>query len=139
MKYIFYIIYNTIAVAIYSYSYNLLTNCDTLKSQGPRLYQGFNTSTCTMLTYDHILKQSSESESTNYNLTQETIALSHSHQQFTKQWNIIMSQISYVTFRSKHTCESQLFITINDIAKEIDRNLQVDAALLEFLTKQLTQ
>ena len=35
-------------------------------------------------------------------------------------------------FRSKHFCESQLFITINDIAKQIDTNLQVDAAILDF-------
>jgi len=35
-------------------------------------------------------------------------------------------------FRSKHSCESQLLITINDIAKDIDRNLQVDAAILDF-------
>ena len=36
-------------------------------------------------------------------------------------------------FRSKHSCESQLYITINDIAKQIDSNLQVDAAILDFL------
>ena len=35
-------------------------------------------------------------------------------------------------FRSKHSCESQLFITISDIAKQIDTNLQVDAAILDF-------
>jgi len=35
-------------------------------------------------------------------------------------------------FRSKHSCESQLLITINGIAKDIDRNLQVDAAILDF-------
>ena len=35
-------------------------------------------------------------------------------------------------FRSKHSCESQLFITINDIAKRIDENLQVDTAILDF-------
>ena len=35
-------------------------------------------------------------------------------------------------FRSKHSCETQLLITINDIAKGIDRNLQVDAAILDF-------
>ena len=35
-------------------------------------------------------------------------------------------------FRSKHSCGSQLFITINDIAKQIDTNLQVDAAILDF-------
>ena len=35
-------------------------------------------------------------------------------------------------FRSKHSCETQLLITVNDIAKDIDRNLQVDAAILDF-------
>ena len=34
--------------------------------------------------------------------------------------------------RSNHSCESQLFITINDIAKQIDKNLQVDTAILDF-------
>ena len=33
-------------------------------------------------------------------------------------------------FISKHCCESQLFITINDIAKRMDNNHQVDAAML---------
>ena len=45
-------------------------------------------------------------------------------------------------FRFKHSCESQLFITINDIAEQIDTNLQVDAAILDFsklLIKYLTQ
>ena len=35
-------------------------------------------------------------------------------------------------FRSKYYCETQLLITINDIAKDIDRNLQVDAAIPDF-------
>jgi len=35
-------------------------------------------------------------------------------------------------FRSKHSCESQLLITIIDIAKGIDNNLQIDAAILDF-------
>ena len=35
-------------------------------------------------------------------------------------------------FRSKHSCESQLYVTINDIAKQIDSDLQVDAAILDF-------
>ena len=35
-------------------------------------------------------------------------------------------------FRSNHSCESQLFITINNIAKQIDGNLQVDTAILDF-------
>ena len=36
-------------------------------------------------------------------------------------------------FRSKHSCKSQLLITINDIAKGIDNNLQIDAAILKLL------
>ena len=36
-------------------------------------------------------------------------------------------------FRSKHSYESQLLITINDIAKGIDINLQIDAAILKLL------
>ena len=35
-------------------------------------------------------------------------------------------------FRFKHSCESQLFITFNDIAKHMDNNHQVDAAILDF-------
>jgi len=35
-------------------------------------------------------------------------------------------------FKSKHSCESQLLITINDIAKGIDNNLLIDAAILDF-------
>ena len=35
-------------------------------------------------------------------------------------------------FRTKHSCGSQLFITINDIAKNMDNNHQVDAAILDF-------
>ena len=46
-------------------------------------------------------------------------------------------------FRSKHSRESQPYITtINNIAKQIDSNLQFDAAMLNFQmpsTKCLTQ
>ena len=45
--------------------------------------------------------------------------------------NNILSD-SQFGFRSKHSCESQLFITINDIAKGMDENYQVDAAILDF-------
>jgi len=34
-------------------------------------------------------------------------------------------------FRSKHCCESQLFVSINDITKEIDGNL-LNVAILDF-------
>ena len=35
-------------------------------------------------------------------------------------------------FRTRHACESQLFVTINDIAKAMNGKLQVDAAILDF-------
>ena len=38
-------------------------------------------------------------------------------------------------FRLKHSSGTQLLITINDIAKDIDRNLQTDTAILEHLTE----
>jgi len=34
-------------------------------------------------------------------------------------------------FRSKYSCETQLLVAINDTAKDIDRNLQVDARLFK--------
>ncbi len=35
-------------------------------------------------------------------------------------------------FRKKHSCETQLLLTTNDIAKLHDQNLQVDIAILDF-------
>ena len=35
-------------------------------------------------------------------------------------------------FRAHHSCESQLSVTINDIAKAMDEKLQVDAVILDF-------
>ena len=35
-------------------------------------------------------------------------------------------------FRSKHSCEAQLFLTTNDLAKAIDNKAQVDMAILDF-------
>ena len=35
-------------------------------------------------------------------------------------------------FRSKHSCEAQLFLTTNDLAKAIDDKVQVDMAILDF-------
>ena len=40
--------------------------------------------------------------------------------------------VSQFGFRSKHSSESHLFITVNNIAKEMDNNHQVDAAILDF-------
>ena len=50
-----------------------------------------------------------------------------------KEHNILSD--SQFRFRSQHSCESQLFVTINDIAKAMDEKLQVDAAVLDFSTK----
>ena len=35
-------------------------------------------------------------------------------------------------FREHHSCESQLFITVDDIARAINNKLQVDVAVLDF-------
>lgn len=35
-------------------------------------------------------------------------------------------------FRTQHSCESQLFVTIDDIAKAMNDNLQVDTAIRDF-------
>jgi len=37
-----------------------------------------------------------------------------------------------LSLRCNHSCESQLYSTINDIAKHMDRNLQVNTAMLDF-------
>ena len=34
-------------------------------------------------------------------------------------------------FRTLHSCESQLFVTVDDIAKAMDGKLQVNAAILD--------
>ena len=45
--------------------------------------------------------------------------------------NDILTEVQH-GFRSKHSCEAQLFLTTNDLAKEIDNKAQVDMAILEF-------
>ena len=35
-------------------------------------------------------------------------------------------------FREHHSCESQLFVTVDDIARTIDNKAQVDVAVLDF-------
>ena len=35
-------------------------------------------------------------------------------------------------FRSQHSCESQLFVTLHDITNAVDNKLQVDTAILDF-------
>ena len=51
--------------------------------------------------------------------------------------HIIVSQMmkhlkSQFGFRAHHSCELQLFVTMNNIAKAMDENLQVDTAILGF-------
>jgi len=47
-----------------------------------------------------------------------------------EQHNILSE--SQCGFRLKRSCESQLFITLNDITKAVDNKLQVDVAILDF-------
>ena len=47
-----------------------------------------------------------------------------------KKHNILAG--SQFGFRTQHLCESQLFVEIDDIAKAINGNLQVDAGILDF-------
>ena len=35
-------------------------------------------------------------------------------------------------FRSKHSCESQLILTIDDLAKSLDMNVPVDMIIMDF-------
>jgi len=42
--------------------------------------------------------------------------------------NSILSENQF-GFRTNHSCESQLFVTINDITKALNDKLQVDAAI----------
>ena len=85
-----------------------------------------------------IVKKGQKSDPKNYRSISLTSVLCKSME------HIIVSQImkhlidqnilsvGQFRFRYKHSCESQLFITINDIAKQIDTNLQVDPAILDF-------
>ena len=34
-------------------------------------------------------------------------------------------------FRQKHSCETQLLLTVDDIAGALDRNIQVDVGILD--------
>ena len=45
-------------------------------------------------------------------------------------YNILLD--SQFGFRLKHSCKSQLLVTVNDIARAINNNKQVDAAILDF-------
>jgi len=47
-----------------------------------------------------------------------------------EQHNILSE--SQCSFRLQRSCESQLFITLNDITKAVDNKLQVDVAILDF-------
>ena len=35
-------------------------------------------------------------------------------------------------FRSNHSCEAQLFLTIDNLTRALDKKLQVDVAILDF-------
>ena len=45
--------------------------------------------------------------------------------------NDILTDVQY-GFRSKRSCEAQLFLTIDDFARAIDNKFQVDVAILDF-------
>ena len=45
--------------------------------------------------------------------------------------NNILIKAQYA-FRSKHSCEAQLFLTANDLVKAIDNKAHVDMAILDF-------
>ena len=79
----------------------------------------------------------------------QTIVLSPLHQLYVNQWstywlvklcNTFMQHLSTYSilsdsqfgFRLKHSCESQLLVTVNDIARAINNNKQVDTAIFDF-------
>ena len=45
--------------------------------------------------------------------------------------NNILTDVQY-GFRSKRSCEAQLFLTIDDFARAVDNKVQVDVAILDF-------
>jgi len=45
--------------------------------------------------------------------------------------NDMLTDVQY-GFRSKQSCEAQLFLTIGDFARAIDNKFQVDVAILNF-------
>ena len=45
--------------------------------------------------------------------------------------NNILTEVQH-GFRSKYSCEAQLFLATNDLAKAIDNKTQVDMAFLDF-------
>ena len=46
--------------------------------------------------------------------------------------NNILTDVQY-GFRSKRSCEAQLFLAVDDFARAIDNKVQVDVAILDFL------
>jgi len=140
--------------------YNILTNCDPSKSPGPdsvhlQVLKTTAAEISPMLT--HIFKQSLDTgtvpsqwkhayvspifkkgQRSDYHPISLTSLVCKSME------HIIVSQImkhleeqsilsdSQFGFRRNHSCESQLYVTINDIAKHVDSNLQVDTAVLDF-------
>ena len=45
--------------------------------------------------------------------------------------NEILADVQY-GFRSNHSCEAQLFLTIDDLTRALDKKLQVDVTILDF-------
>ena len=45
--------------------------------------------------------------------------------------NQILADVQY-GFRSNRSCEAQLFLTVDDLARAVDNKLQVDVAILDF-------
>ena len=45
--------------------------------------------------------------------------------------NEILADVQY-GFRSNHSCEAQLFLTVDDLKRALDKKLQVDVAILDF-------
>ena len=61
--------------------------------------------------------------------TMEHILVSHIMKHL--ESNDILTEVQH-GFRSKHSCEAQLFLTTDDLAKAIDNKTQVDMAILDF-------
>ena len=47
------------------------------------------------------------------------------------EFNNILSDTQF-GFRSRHSCETQLLITIDDLARALNNKLQIDCGILDF-------
>ena len=85
-----------------------------------------------------IFNKGAKTDPTNYRLVSLTSVVCKSMEhilvsqimQHLSTYNILSD--SHFGFRLKHSCESQLLVTVNDIARAINNNEQVDAAILDF-------